>query len=67
MIGMHLKCKVSIEESGKIMKFTEKWYPGFDLVFLISSKNREIIRKNVLPFITIPRKRKIIEKYLENS
>jgi len=65
-IEKNLKCKASIEDSGGIMKSTGKWYPGFDLVFLVSSKNREIIRRNVLPFIMIPRKRKIIEKYLES-
>jgi len=64
-IEKNLKCKASIEESGGIMKSTGKWYPGFDLVFLVSSKNREFVRKNVLPFITIPRKRETIEKYLK--
>ena len=65
-IEKNLKCKVAIEDSGKIMQYTGKWYPGFDLVFLVSSKNLKIIKEYVLPFITIPRKRNIIKRYIEN-
>jgi len=60
-----LNCKASIEDSGKIMKSTGKWYPGFDLVFLVSSKNNEIFRKYIVPHIQLERKKNIIELYLK--
>ena len=60
-----LNCKSSIEETGQFVKEWENWYPAFRLSFLVSKKNWKIIEKNVLPFITLSRKRIKIEHYLK--
>ena len=65
-IKENLNCEANIQPSGHTVEsWGGKWYPGFDLDFLVSGKNWKIIKENVLPFITIPRKRIIIEKYLQ--
>lgn len=65
-IEKNLNCKVSLENVGRIVEeWGGRWYPGFNLVFLISKKNWYVTRNNILPFISIPRKRAIIEIYLK--
>lgn len=64
-IEKHLNCKASIEEVRTWNKKWNIWNHGFNLVFLISSRNLHIFKQHILPYIQIPRKRRIIEKYIK--
>lgn len=61
-----LNCKASIEDKGRFVEeWGGGWYPGYDLIFLVSKKNWKILKENTVPFIAIPRKRTVVEKYLQ--
>ncbi|NUN11056.1 hypothetical protein HUU53_00210 [Candidatus Micrarchaeota archaeon] len=61
----NLKCGTNIDTVTDFNKTWKKWTTRSNLRFVISKKNLEVIKKFVLPYLTIPRKRNKISEYIE--
>lgn len=65
LIRKNLNCGANICENVRYNKSWKMFTRGFSLQFLISLKNFNVVRQYILPYITIPRKRERINKYLK--
>lgn len=64
-IEKHFNCKVFDTKEIKYNKIWKTWTSVFRIDFTISPKNVTMIKKYLLPYIVIPRKRNKIKKYIK--
>ncbi len=64
-IEKHFNCKVFLTKEIKYNKTWKMWTSDFKISFVVSPKNVFVIKKYLLPHLTIPRKRNKIEKYIK--